>query len=208
MSKRLKKRAEMIELQLSFKESERGAALIVVILVLAFMLTIGMVLLTVTGTGPKVAANIRMQQQAFNAAEAGFDSSWLAVENFFVNEAWTSFDGHCLNEPYGIDLPQDASYFRKLTDLELLNLLDPDDDGTCDYANVIFFKQLYHVDENGDLDIRYTYTAFLIDDEAGGGTTDPGDALLICIGIFDQGSNVTTSRLEVGLTIELPGATY
>lgn len=208
MKRRFEKSLEMVEIRSSYKEPEKGAALIVVILVLAFMLTIGMVLLTVTSTGPKVAANIRTQQQAFNAAEAGFDTSWLAIEDLFVSEAWTSFDGHYLREPYGIDLPQEAGYFRKLTDLELLNLLDSDDDGTCDYENVIFFKQLYHTDENGDLDTRYTYTAFLIDDEAGGGTADPGDALLICIGIFDQGSNVTTSRLEVGLAIELPGTTY
>lgn len=198
----------MIKPPLSCKYSEKGAALIVVILVLAFMLTIGLVLLTVTATGPRVAANIRSQQKAFNAAEAGFDASWLAIENMFINEAWTSFDGHYLREPSGIDLPQDASYFRKLTDLELLSLLDPDDDGTCDYANVIFFNQLYHADESGELDSRFKYTAFLIDDEAGGGTTDPGDTLLICIGIFDQGSNITTSRLEVGLAIELPGSTY
>jgi hypothetical protein len=198
----------MIKPRLSFTDSEKGAALIVVILVLAFMLTIGLVLLTVTATGPKVAANIRTQQKAFNAAEAGFDASWLALEDLFVIEAWTSFDGHYLSEPYGIDLPQDASYFRKLSDLELLNLLDPDDDGSCDYANVIFFKQLYHVDENGDLDDRFTYTSFLIDDEAGGGAADPADALMVCIGVFAQGSSVTTSRLEVGLSIELPGATY
>ena len=192
----------MIEPRLSFKQSEKGAALIVVILVLAFMLTIGLVLLTVTGTGSNVAANIRTQQKAFNAAEAGFDASWFAIEDLFVNGGWTSFDGHYLSEPYGIDIPQDDNYFRKLTDLELLHLLDADDNGTCDYPNVISFKQLYHIDENGDLDTRYSYTAFLIDDEAGWGTADPGDVLLICIGVFDQGSNITTSRLEVEIEIE------
>ncbi len=187
---------------------DRGVALIVVILVLAFMLTIGLVLLTITATGPRVAGNIRTQQQAFNAAEAGFDASWLAIEDFFTNDAWTSFDGHYLKEPYGIDLPTSQNYFRKLTDLELLNLLDPDDDGTCDYANIIFFKQPYHYDEGGDLDLTYRYTAFLIDDEAAGGSADPGDALLVCIGLVSRGENITTSRLEIGLAIQLPGATY
>ena len=192
----------MIEARLSFKQSERGAALIVVILVLTFMLTIGMVLLTVTGTGPQVAANIHTQQRAFNAAEAGFDASWFAIQDLFINGGWTNFDGHYFSELNGIDLPSDTNYFRKLTDLELLRLLDADDDGTCDYPNVISFKQLYHIDENGHLDPRYSYTTFLIDDEAGGGTADPGDVLLICIGIFDQGSNITTSRLEVEIEIE------
>ena len=192
----------MIEPWLHFKESERGAALIVVILVLAFMLTIGLVLLTVTGTGSNVAANIRTQQQAFNAAEAGFDASWFAIEDLFVNGGWASFDGHYLSEPDGIDIPSNTNYFRKLTDLELLHLLDADDNGTCDYPSVISFKQTYHIDENGDPDTRYTYTTFLINDEAGGGTPDPGDVLLICIGVFDQGSNIATSRLEVEIEIE------
>ncbi|MFQ6108970.1 MAG: PilX N-terminal domain-containing pilus assembly protein [Candidatus Aminicenantales bacterium] len=208
MRKFFKEKRGMPKPSPSFPDGERGAALIIVILVLAFLLAIGVVLLTVTGTGPKVAGNIRTQHQAFNAAEAGFDASWLAIENLFVNEAWTSFDGHYLRDPYGIDLPTDNNYFRKLTDSELLNLLDPDGDGNCDYDNVLFFQQPYHVDENGDLDTRYMYTAFLIDDEAGGGSADPGDALLVCIGVFTLGSNVTTSRLEVGLAIELPGTTY
>ena len=192
----------MTELGIHFKESERGAALIVVILVLTFMLTIGMVLLTVTGTGPKVAVNIRTQQQAFNAAEAGFDASWSALEDLFINGGWTNFDGHYLSEPFGIDIPQNDNYFRKLTDLELLNLLDADDDGSCDYPNVISFKQRYYIDEHGELDTRYSYTSFLIHDEAGGGTADSADVLLICIGVFDQGSNITTSRLEVEIEIE------
>ncbi|MFQ5721302.1 MAG: hypothetical protein ACE5GI_02260 [Candidatus Aminicenantales bacterium] len=190
------------------KNSDKGVALIVVILVLAFMLTIGLVLLTITATGPQVAGNIRTQQQAFDAAEAGFDASWLTIEDFFSNDAWTSFDGHYLKEPFGIDLPTSPNYFRKLTDLEVLNLLDADDDGTCDYSNVIFFKQPYHYDESGDLDLTYSYTAFLIDDEAAGGSPDPGDALLVCIGLVRRGDNITTSRLEIGLAIQLPGTTY
>ncbi len=205
---KIKKDMSMIGRQKQKNNSAKGVALIVVILVLAFMLTIGLVLLTVTATGPQVAGNIRTQQQAFDAAEAGFDASWLTIEDFFTNDAWTSFDGHYLKEPLGIDLPTSQNYFRKLTDLEVLNLLDPDDDGTCDYANVIFFKQPYHYDEGGELDLTYSYTAFLIDDEAAGGSPDPGDALLVCIGLVRRGDNITTSRLEIGLAIQLPGTTY
>jgi len=198
----------MIDRQRSNANREKGVALIVVILVLAFLLTIGLVLLTITATGPRVAGNIRTQQQAFNAAEAGFDASWIAIEDFFTNDAWTSFDGHYLKEPYGIDLPISQNYFRKLTDQELLNLLDPDGDGTCDYANLIFFEQPYYYDEDGNLDSKFTYTAFLIDDEASGGSADPGDAILVCIGMVRMGDNITTSRLEIGLAIQLPGTTY
>lgn len=202
------KSSSIINEQLPMINRERGVVLIVLILVLTFLLTIGLVLLTVTATGTKVAGNIRTQEQAFNAAEAGFDASWMAIEDFFTNDAWTSFDGHYLKEPYGLDLPITQYYFRKLTDLELLNLLDADGNGTCDYNNVIFFQQPYHQNEEGSLDPRYLYTAFLIDDEAAGGSADPGDALLVCIGCVKVGSNVTTSRLEIGLAIQLPGTTY
>lgn len=198
----------MCQTRIRGKESERGAALIVVILVLSFLLTVGIVLLTVTGTGPQVAANVRTHHQAFNAAEAGFDAAWLTIEDYFIALAWTSFENHCLKNPIGIDLPTSINYFRKLTDEELLNLLDPDGDGISSYSNLLFFKQPYHRDEGGNLDTRYTYTTFLIDDEGGGGISDPGDVLLVCIGSYTFGSALITSRLEVELTIELPGASY
>lgn len=198
----------MSDMRLAYKDSERGVALIVVILVLSFMLTIGVVLITVTSTGPQVAANVRTQQQAFNTAEAGFDATWLTIEDLFISMAWTSFENHYLKDPNGIDLPTFNNYFRKLTDGELLNLLDPDGDGDSNYNNVIYFKQPYHRDESSNLDTRFTYTAFLIDDEAAGGTVDPGDALLVCIGSFTFGSTAITSRLEIELAVELPGASY
>lgn len=184
---------------------ERGAGIIVVILVMTFLLGIGLVLLTVTSTGSKVAGNIRTQQQAFNAAEAGFDSAWIAIENSFVSEVWTSFDGHYLTEPSGIDIPISDSYFRKLTDQELLNLIDPEGDGTPNVANVIFCRQIYVPAEGGGLNPRFTYTAFLIDDEAGGGTPDATDALLVCIGSVGTGRNMTSTRLEIELAVELEG---
>jgi len=184
---------------------EQGIGLIIVILVLAFMLSVGVVLVSITSTGSRVSGNIRWQQEAFNAAEAGFDSAWLAIEDFFAGASWTSFDGHYLSNPPGIDLPLDVNFFRKKTDLELLAMLDQDGDGNADDMNVIFYKVPFKPDESAGTDLRYTYTAFLIDDEAGGGNPDPGDALLICIGLVHVGDTITTSRLEIGLVIELPG---
>jgi hypothetical protein len=181
----------------------KGSGLIIVILVMAFLVTVGVAVITVTGVGSRVAGNIRDQHYAFNSAEAGFDATWIAIEDLFLNEAWTSFDGNYLVDPTGIDLPLDVNYFRKLTDQELLSLLDSNDDGTPDYSNIIFFKQEFIPDQSGGTDPRYTYTAFLIDDERGGGTSDPGDALLICIGTAGTGSSMTTSRLEVVLAVEL-----
>ena len=187
------------------KPHEQGVGLIVVILVLAFMLTVGIVLVTITSTGSKVTGNIRWQEQAFNAAEAGFDSAYLAIEDFFAGASWTSFDGHYLIDPAGIDIPLDDYYFRKKTDAEVLDLLDPTGDGNPDYDNVIFYKTPFIPDGAGAYDTRYTYTVFLIDDEKGGGSPDPGDVLLICIGAVQLGDTLITSRVEVELVIELPG---
>lgn len=182
---------------------EKGSGLIIVILVMAFLVTVGIAVITVTSVGSRVAGNLRSQHNAFNAAEAGFDAAWIAIEDLFLNEAWTSFDGNYLVDPTGIDLPLDVNYFRKLTDLELLTLLDSNDDGTPDYSNIIFFKQEFIPAQGGGTDPRYTYTAFLIDDERGGGTSDPGDVLLVCIGTAGTGSTMTTSRIEVVLAVEL-----
>jgi hypothetical protein len=183
---------------------DRGSGLIILIIVTAFLLAIGIILLFVTGTGPVVAGNIRFQEQAFNAAEAGFDNAWAQIEGYFVS-GWSNFDGHYLTQPAGIDLPIDPGYFRKLTDEDILSLLDQDGDGNADDPNVIFYKIPYVVTPSGALDPRYTYTAFLIDDEAGGGTPDAYDALLICIGAVQIGDTITTSRLEIGLATQLPG---
>jgi len=85
-----------------------------------------------------------------------------------------------------------------------LDLIDPDGDGTPDVSTVIFFREPY-IDKGGSPDPRYTYTVFLIDDEAGGSTPDPGDALLVCIGCVGIDTNMTTSRLEIELVIQVPG---
>jgi hypothetical protein len=186
--------------------NDKGSALVVVILVLAFLLGTGLMLMTVTSTGSQTAGNIRDHQEAFNAAEAGFDAAWLAIDKAFADSEWISFDGHYLTEPAGIDLPYSVNYFRRLTDDELLNYIDSDEDGTPDVANVIFCRQPYITRSDGSLDPDFHYTAFLIDDEALAGLAgDAADAMLVCIGVAGRGGNRTTSRLEIELVIEMPG---
>jgi hypothetical protein len=175
---------------------DRGATLIILIIVIAFLLAVGILVLYITGTGPEVAGNMRLQEQAFNAAEAGFDNAWTQIEGSFVAAGWTNFDGHYITLPTGIGDPLDVNYFRKLTDEELLAGVSASD------PNMIFYKIPYVTTQSGTLDARYAYTAFLIDDEAGGGDPDPFDALLICIGTVQTGDTFTTSRLEIGLGIQ------
>jgi len=184
---------------------ERGIALIIVIWVMSFLLSTGLVLLTVTGTGPKVAGNVRTQQQAFNAAEAAFDVAWEQIEEYFETSAWSTFDGHYLTQPNKIDDLGWQDYFRKLTNLEILDIIDPDGDGTADVDNIIFCRQPYVQKQDGSWDMRYTFTVFLIDDEAGGGTAAPNDAILVCIGCAGIGSNLTTARIEIELAVEVTG---
>jgi hypothetical protein len=200
-----KKRFPELNNRLPSSSHEKGMALVIVILVLAFLQVIGVVLLTVTGTGPRVAGNIRSQQQAYNGADAGFDSAWTMVEEAFASGNWIRFDGHYLVEPAGIDNPIDDGYFRKMTDAELLDLIDPDEDGLPNINSVLFCRQLYVKNPDGSYDPRYTFTAFLIDDEAGGAAPDPSDCLLVCIGTVDSGASMTTSRIEIELAIQLPG---
>jgi len=187
-------------------KNRAGSALLVVILVLAFLLGTGMILITVTSTGSQTAGNIRDHQEAFNAAEAGFDAAWLAIDKAFADSEWTNFDGHYLREPTGIDLPYYDTYYRKLTDDELMNYIDPDGDGNADVGNVLFCRRPFITLPDGTLDPYYTYTAFLIDDEALAGlAADASDARLICIGIAGRGGNRSTARLEIELAIEMPG---
>jgi hypothetical protein len=199
-----KNRFPKINGTLPASKHEKGMALIIVVIVLAFLQVIGLVLLQVTGTGPKVAGNIRTQQQAYNAAEAGFDVAWTTIEEYFGILEWAHFDGHYVIEPSGIDDPQADNYFRRLSDIELLNLIDSDWDGIADLENVLFCRQTY-VQTEGSPDNRYRYTAFLIDDETGGGIPDPADAILVCIGSVEIGNTITTTRLEIELVLERPG---
>jgi hypothetical protein len=187
------------------KRAERGSGLIVIIVVIAFLLSVGIMVVTVTSTGPKVSANVRNQEEAFNAAEAGFDASRVQMENLFSDGRWVSFDSHYLVEPTGIDVPPRDSapspyYFRSLSDEELLGLIDPT------AAGIIFFQQPFTKTSAGADDLRYTYTAFLINDEAGAGVVDPNDVLLVTIGVVRAGTRVlATSRLEVVLAVQQLG---
>jgi len=193
------------------KRAERGSGLIVIIVVIAFLLTIGVMVVTVTSTGPKVSGNVRSQEEAFNAAEAGFDASRIQMENLFLNGTWASFDGHCLGQVEKIDMPTldgafNPFYFRSLSDEELIGLIDPDGDGLPNLPNTIFFQQPFTKTSAGADDPRYTYTTFLINDEAGAGSYDPSDVLLVTIGVVRAGTAGTrvlaTSRLEIVIAVE------
>lgn len=205
-----------MEIKINKMRQPQGSGLIAVILVLAFMLTVGVAVLTVTSSGPKVSASMRYQEEAFNAAEAGFDAARITMEDSLAAGTWGSFTEHYLKSPDGIDIPflnmnlatPNPNYFRRLTDEQILRLLDQNGDGQADNPlQVIFFEEPFVFDRNGTLDRRYRYTVFIIDDEAGFSTTDPTDFLIVCIGVVRSGPNVSdrilaTCRLEI--EIELP----
>lgn len=176
--------------------AQKGSGLIVVILVLAFMLAVGIAVLTVTGTGSKVSGNVRNQEEAFNAAEAGFETARHFIGNALTSGAWSGFEGHYLQEPTGIELPASDNYFRRRTDEELLSAL------SASTTNILYYHQPFVRTPAGTDDPRFTYTVFIIDDEAGGGTSDPDDVLLVSIGAVRAGTRiVATSRLEIVLAM-------
>jgi type II secretory pathway pseudopilin PulG len=186
------------------KRRESGAGLIVVILIIAFLVAIGIPLLVLTSAGSKTSGSFRLHDEAFNAAEAGFDAARRWIENQFSSSQWVNFSGHYLTQPTGIDIPLDASgnpnasYFRRKTDQQLLSSFDTNGDGTPEVANLIYFQQTFALDGQGNTDPRWAYTVFLLDDEAGTGTVDPTDALLVAIGVVRSGSRILDSvRLEI-----------
>jgi hypothetical protein len=185
------------------RRHERGSGLIVVMMVVALLIGIGIPLLTLTGMGPKVAGSVRHHEEAFNAAEAGFDAIRLLIEDYMSTGAWTDFAGHYLTLPSGIDIPivqgsPNAAYFRRLTDQELLLALDPNGDGAADVPNVFYFHQTFALTGQGQTDLRFTYTVFIINNEAGGGLPNDSDALIVSIGTVRAGTRILDSvRLEV-----------
>jgi PilX N-terminal len=181
------------------RAQERGVGLIIVIIVTAFLLVVGLMLAMITGLGTSVASNVRLQEQAFNAAEGGFNAAWSQIEEFLIAGGWTNFDGNCLDTPANVAVPGDPAYFRKTTDEEFLNLL------TATTNGVIFYKVPYAPAQGGGMDQRYTYTVFLVEDDGGGPTPDPTDAILVCIGAVQSGDNITTARIEVGLAMQSSG---
>lgn len=203
-----------------------GSGMIAVILVLAFMMTVGIAVLMITSSGSKVSAAMRYQEEAFNAAEAGFDAAKAVIEENFGSGLWGNFSEHYLTRiftPAGIDIPfvnndpakPNPNYFRRLTDEQILQAIDPNHDGTPDLTSqdgqLIFLEQPFVYDRNGNLDERYRYTVFLIDDEAGTGlASDPTDVLMVCIGVVRSGPRLTdrilaTCRLEIEIEIPLGG---
>ena len=181
------------------RTSERGVGLIIVIIITSFLLVVGLLLAMITGLGTSVASNVRLQEQAFNAAEAGFNAGWTQVEENFIAAGWTNFDGHCLDTPANVAEPGEPEYFRKTTDEEFLNTL------TASTNGVVFYRETYAPAQGGGLDQRYSYTVFLVEDDGGGMNPDPTDVLMICIGTVQSGGNLTTARIEVGLAMQSSG---
>ena len=168
---------------------ERGSGLIVIIMVVAFMLAVGMLLLTVTGMGPKASDSMRLQGMAFDAAEAGFNAAWVILNDNFLNKVTTSFGGQYRTNfggSAGLDDPTSPNYFRSLTDEQIV--ADVAADNTA--ANPALFSS-----EPLATDPRCEFTVFLINDEAPGTITgDDNDCILVCIG---RGPRNTYKRLEI-----------
>ena len=181
---------------------ERGSGLIVIIMIAAFMLAVGMLLLTVTGTSPKVSDSFRLQGMAFDAAEAGFNAAWIGLNDAFNSQSYSSFAGLYRTEYGGVpdvlDRPFEEAdplkpnpyYFRALTDEQIV----ADCIAHPDPLTIIFNNEPLVTDP------RCRYTVFLINDEAPG-TINPNDndCILVCIG---RGPRDTYKRLEI--LIECP----
>lgn len=192
------------------KRREKGSGLIIVILIVGFLVAIGVPLLTITGIGSKVSATLRTHEEAFNAAEAGFDAARIAVEFQFATGGWGNFQDHYLVQPNNIDRPilpsgsVNPDYFRRKTDQELLAIFDANNDGIADVPNVLFLKRRFATTAAGTLDTRYAFTVFLIDENVGKGVANPDAALLVAIGTVMSGSRIVDSvRLEVQIAIEI-----
>jgi hypothetical protein len=194
----------------ALRRQRPGSSLIVIILIVVFLAGVGIPLLTLTRMGNTIAGSSRTHEEAFNAAEAGFESARLLIEDWFASGTWGGFTGHYLVQPTGIDRPKatggspNPQYFRRLTDRELLEAFDTDGDGTPNVSNLIAFNQTFAVDGRGETIARVTFTVFLIDDEAGSAATDPSDALLVAIGTVRAGNRILDSvRLEILLGIQV-----
>jgi hypothetical protein len=187
------------------RSRERGSGLFIVIILVAGLAALGATLLSLTSMGPKMSAGLRTQEEAFNAAEAGYNAAFAAIKGYFGSGSWLNFSGHTLTQPSNIDLPflsgiVNQNYFRRVPDEELLLALDPGKDGTPDFGPLLSFNQTFAVTESGATDSRLSYTAFLINDEAAGGAADPNDVLLVVIGVVRGGGRIlATTRLEIGL---------
>ena len=164
---------------------DQGVALIIVIIILFFMVTVGFALMAVTRTGPNVAGNVRWRQQVLDAAEAGADASLKVIGetlDTFSVEWRTTFNG----SP-GLDDPTSPYYYRGLTDKQLV------DDVLSSADHYLFADQPLPDDS------RLTYSAFLLDGQAASPTPSGAQAILVVIG---RGPENTYVRLEIELEIE------
>jgi Tfp pilus assembly protein PilX len=175
------------------RRRERGSGLIVIIMIVAFMLAVGMLLLTITGTSPKASDSMRLQGMAFDAAEAGFNAAWVVLNDNFLNRVSSSFNGQYRTNfggAPGLDDPQSLSYFRRLTDEQIV--ADCEADNTA--ANPVLFSS-----EPLATDPRCAFTVFLVNDEAPGTiAADDRDCILVCIG---RGPRNTYKRLEIVIEV-------
>ena len=169
---------------------ERGSGLIVIIMIVAFMLAVGMLLLTVTGTSPKASESMRLQGMAFDAAEAGFNAAWVLLNDNFLNKVYSSFNGQyrtTYGGAVGLDDPTSPSYFRGLTDEQIVA------DVAADPTNALFNSEPLASDP------RCAFTVFLINDEAPGTiAADDRDCILVCIG---RGPRNSYKRLEIVIEV-------
>jgi len=175
------------------RRREQGSGLIIIIMIVAFMLAVGMLLLTVTSTSPKASDSLRLQGMAFDAAEAGFNAAWVVLNDNFLNRVTSSFAGQYRTnfggQP-GLDDPASPNYFRGLTDEQIV--ADVAADNTA--ANPALFSS-----EPLATDARCSFTVFLINDEAPGTiTADDNDCILVCIG---RGPRNTYKRLEIVIEV-------
>ncbi len=172
---------------------ERGSGLIVIIMIVAFMLAVGMLLLTVTGMSPKASDSMRLQGMAFDAAEAGFNAAWIVLNDNFLNRVSTTLNGQYRTKfggSPGLDDPASPSYFRGLTDEQIV--ADVAADNTA--ANPALFSS-----EPLVTDPRCQFTVFLINDEAPGTiAADDYDCIIVCIG---RGPRNTYKRLEIVIEV-------
>jgi hypothetical protein len=165
-----------------------GMGLIIVILVVAFLLAVGLTVIAVTQTGPEVAGNVRLHQQALQAAEAGFDAAWKQISDQlgggiisdFSNIYRTTYGGAS-----GFDDPANANYYRRLTDAQIVA------DVKANSENEIFADVAMPGDD------RFAYTVFLVNDEFFG-TADETDCIMVCIG---RGPRDSYARIEVEIAL-------
>jgi hypothetical protein len=161
------------------------------IIVIAFLLSVGILLMYVTGTGSSVAGNVRAQERAFDAAEAGFDALWQATNASLTGGAMADFASLYrtqFNGQPGLDDPASANYFRTRTDDELWT------DIVKDPTNATYVNQALPNDSS------LSYSVFLINDEAMFGVpTNDMDCLVVCIG---RAGRNTYARIEVAIEIQ------